>query len=110
HEFMLRREEFDARYQARSNVESVNSAIKRKLGEPLLHRDRTARFNELLAKILAYNIGVIIQQIYENGIDPGVPGLPLPKRRKGAVQGAVDASCDFIPESGTKSRVDEKGN
>lgn len=75
-EFQAARDEFDAKYHARSNVESVISAIKRKLGEEIQSRLPTARFNELLAKILAYNIGVLIHQIYENGIDPGVPGVP----------------------------------
>jgi transposase len=59
HEFQLRRDEFDAAYHQRSNVESTFSAIKRKLGEPLLSKTTFARLNELLAKILAYNVGVI---------------------------------------------------
>ena len=50
------------------------SAIKRKLGEPLLSKTQPARFNELLA----YNIGVVVHQIYEHHIDPRVPGLRLP--------------------------------
>jgi transposase len=80
YEFQAKRDEFDSRYHARSNVEAVISAIKRKLGEEIHSRLPTARFNELLAKILAYNIGVLIHQIYENGIDPGVPGVPTVQR------------------------------
>jgi transposase len=79
-EFQAKRDEFDSKYHARSNVEAVISAVKRKLGEEIHARLPTARFNELLAKILAYNIGVLIHQIYENGIDPGVPGVPAVKR------------------------------
>jgi transposase len=82
-EFLSKRDEFDAKYHARSNVEAVISAIKRKLGEEIYSRIPTARFNELLAKILAYNIGVLIQQIYENGIDPGIPGIPRTKPSEG---------------------------
>lgn len=78
HQFQLRREEFDAHYHQRSNVEAVISAVKRKLGEPLLSKTQTARFNELLAKLLVYNIGVVIHEMFEHHIDPGVPGLRLP--------------------------------
>ena len=70
HLFQANREEFAAKYHQRSNVEAVFSAIKRKLGESLLSKNPLARFNELLAKILAYNIGVIVHEIHEHGIDP----------------------------------------
>ncbi|EQD50447.1 transposase IS4 family protein [mine drainage metagenome] len=72
-EFQLRREEFDQHYHDRSNVESTISAIKRKLGEPLLSKDPIARVNELLAKLLAYNIGVVIHEAYEHHVEVGVP-------------------------------------
>jgi len=75
HEFMAKREEFDILYHQRSNVEATFSAIKRKLGEPLLSRTQLARMNELLAKILAYNIGVVIQQSHLHGISPGPLGF-----------------------------------
>jgi transposase len=76
HMFQLHREEFEEKYHARSNVEAVFSAVKRKLGEPLLSKNPLARFNELLAKLLAYNIGVLVHEIYEHGIDPASVGLP----------------------------------
>lgn len=78
HQFQLHREEFDAHYHDRSNVESAISAIKRKLGEPLLSKNSVARLNELLAKLLAYNITVLIHEMYEHGIDPGIPGAGMP--------------------------------
>ncbi|HZY91760.1 MAG TPA: transposase [Thermoplasmata archaeon] len=70
HEFELRREEFDEAYHERSNVESTFSAIKRKLGEPLLSKNPLARFAELLAKVVAYNVGVVIQQSEIHGLRP----------------------------------------
>jgi hypothetical protein len=70
HEFQLKRDEFDEAYHKRSNVESTFSAIKRKLGEPLLSKTSFARLNELLAKILAYNIGVVIYQAHLHGLEP----------------------------------------
>lgn len=57
-------------YHKRSNIESTNAAIKRKFGETLKLKNWTAQVNELLAKIIAYNLTVVIHEIYENGIDP----------------------------------------
>lgn len=76
HQFMAKRDEFDEVYHRRSNVESTFSAIKRKLGEPLLSHNQGARINELLAKILAYNIGVVIYQSNLHGLPPGPVGFP----------------------------------
>jgi hypothetical protein len=80
-EFQAKREDFDAKYHDRSNVKAACSAIKRKLGEELYSHRPIARFNELLAKLLAYNITILIEQIFENGIDPGVAGVALPVKR-----------------------------
>lgn len=78
HRFMLQREEFARDYHLRSNVEAVFSAVKRKLGESLLSKNPLARFNETLARLLAYNIGVIVHEIHEHGIDPASIGLQRP--------------------------------
>jgi hypothetical protein len=74
-EFMSKRPEFDREYHLRSNVESVNSAIKRTLGEQLLSHNSIARFNELLMRLLCYNISVIIEQAFEHGIYPSLKGV-----------------------------------
>lgn len=81
HEFMSKREEFDNLYHQRSNVEATFSAIKRRLGEPLLSRNQIARMNELLAKLLAYNVGEVIQQSHLHGLHPGPIGFVPPKAR-----------------------------
>ncbi len=78
HQFQLKREEFDHEYRQRSNVEAVFSAIKRKLGEPLFSKNVLSQFNELLAKLLAYNIGIVIHEMHEHGIDPEVNCPPDP--------------------------------
>lgn len=75
HLFQANRERFAGAYHKRSNVEAVFSAIKRKMGEALLSKNQGARFNELLAKLLGYNIGVVVHEIYEHGIDPKSLGL-----------------------------------
>ncbi len=69
HLFQANRAEFDQHYHKRSNVESANSAIKRKFGETLKSKNRLAQENELLCKILAYNLTVLIHEAYENGVD-----------------------------------------
>jgi transposase len=82
HEFMSKRDEFDERYHQRSNVEAAFSAIKRKLGEPLLSRTQLSRMSELLTKILAYNVGVVIQQSHLHGLELGHFGFHHPREGK----------------------------
>lgn len=70
HYFQLNREEFMEHYHKRSNIEAINAAIKRKFGETLKSKNPTAQVNELLAKIVAYSLTVVIHEMYENGINP----------------------------------------
>ena len=70
HYFQLNRDEFMEHYHKRSNIEATNAAIKRKFGETLKSKNPVAQVNELLAKIIAYNLTVVIHEMYENGIDP----------------------------------------
>ena len=65
HYFQLHREEFDNYYHKRSNAESTFHAIKRKLGENLRSKNRVAQENELLCKIIAYNITVLIHEMIQ---------------------------------------------
>lgn len=67
YQFHARKQEFEDRYHLRSNVESVNSAIKRVLGEELYSHKPLARMNELLAKILVYNIRIIVEESFLSG-------------------------------------------
>jgi len=70
HLFQANRAEFDRRYHARSNVESVFSALKRKFGENVRSKNGIAQINEILCKLIAYNLTVLVHEIYENGISP----------------------------------------
>jgi len=70
HYFQLNKDEFMEHYHKRSNVESTNAAIKRKFGETLKSKNQVAQVNELLAKIIAYNLTVVSHEMYENGISP----------------------------------------
>lgn len=76
HLFQACRPEFDARYHKRSNVESTIGAIKKKFGETLKSKNRIAQENELLCKVLAYNLTVLIHETYENGVPLNLTACP----------------------------------
>ncbi len=68
--FQANRPEFDRNYHKRSNVESVFSALKRKFGENVRSRKPVAQVNEILCKLIAYNLTVVVHEMFENGIAP----------------------------------------
>jgi len=72
HYFQYNQAEFLQHYHKRSNVESVFSSIKKKLGETLKSKNQTAQINELLCKFIAYNITVLIEEMFELGIQPKI--------------------------------------
>jgi transposase len=49
--------------------ECTFSMIKRKFGERLRSKARTAQENEVLIKVLCHNLCCVIQSMYELGID-----------------------------------------
>ncbi len=101
--FQLHREEFEAKYHQRSNVESAFSALKRKFGETLKSKNITAQVNELLAKVLAYNITVLIHEMFENGV---VRETPSPEN--GLVQSWPTCQLRYpvaIPHTGGGMRL-----
>lgn len=61
---------FMEHYHKRSNVESTFSMIKAKFGGSLRSKTRIAQYNEALCKILCHNICVVIQSMYELGVEP----------------------------------------
>ncbi len=70
HYFQLNHEEFLEHYHKRSNVETTFHMIKSKLGDTLKSKNFIAQQNELLCKIIAHNIIVLIHETFELGIDP----------------------------------------
>lgn len=68
--YTLRQEEFMDHYHKRSNVESTNSMIKSKFTDIIRSKNGIAQINEALLKILCHNIVVLIQSMYELGIEP----------------------------------------
>ncbi len=74
--FQANREEFDRNYHKRSNAESVFSALKRKFGENVRSRTPVAQVNEILCKLIAYNLTVVVHEMFENGIAPQFGAKP----------------------------------
>lgn len=68
HYFMYKHEEFLEHYHKRSNVETCFHMIKTKFRDNLRSKTQTAQVNELLCKILAHNICVVIQEVNELGL------------------------------------------
>lgn len=69
HYFMYNREEFLSHYHKRSNVETTFHMIKSKFGDAVRSKTETAQVNEVLLKILCHNICVVIQEMFELGIE-----------------------------------------
>ncbi len=57
-------------YHQRSNVESVFNMVKAKFGDKLRSKNWVAQQNELLCKLIAHNIVVLIHEMQELGISP----------------------------------------
>jgi transposase/predicted nucleic acid-binding Zn finger protein len=70
HFYNFNREAFLEHYHKRSNVETAFSMIKAKFGGSVRAKTPTAQVNEVLCKIICHNICVLIQSIYELGLEP----------------------------------------
>jgi hypothetical protein len=69
HLFAYQRDTFLARYHQRSNVETTFSMVKAKFGDSLKSKSETGQFNEVLCKVVAHNLCVLISCIHELGLD-----------------------------------------
>jgi transposase len=68
--FCEHRDTFMRHYHKRSNAESTFSAIKAKFGDSVRSKTDTAMKNEVLCKVICFNICCVIQEMHELGIDP----------------------------------------
>jgi Transposase DDE domain/SWIM zinc finger len=68
--FQYHREEFDQHYGQRAQVESTFGAFKQKLSETVASKKFTSQVNEVLCMAIAYNITVLVRQMFESGILP----------------------------------------
>jgi transposase len=67
--YQYRKEDFLKNYHLRSNSETVFHMIKSKFGSRIRSKTDTAQVNEVLCKVLVHNLCVIVQSIYELGIE-----------------------------------------
>lgn len=70
HLFCLNKEDYLHHYHRRSNVESYFSAVKRMFGDSVRSKSEIAMKNEVLGKLLAYNVTLLVHAIYELGLEP----------------------------------------
>ena len=69
HYYLYRKDDFLRHYHRRSNVETTFHMIKAKFGSRIRSRSATAMVNEVLCKVLCHNLCVLVQSIYELGIE-----------------------------------------
>ena len=69
HFYNYQRDAFAAHYHKRSNAETTMAMIKSKFGGSVKSKSAEAQVNEVLCKVLAHNICVLIQSFYELGIE-----------------------------------------
>lgn len=68
--FQLNNDEFMEHYHKRSNVETTVHMIKSKFGDMVRSKEWTSQVNEVLCKVIAHNLCVVIQEMHELGIKP----------------------------------------
>lgn len=69
HYYLYRKDDFLRHYHRRSNVETTFHMIKAKFGSRIRSKTATAMMNEVLCKVLCHNLCVLVQSIYELGIE-----------------------------------------
>ncbi|MDQ1446572.1 MAG: hypothetical protein QOI20_3036 [Acidimicrobiaceae bacterium] len=81
HYYSYNRSAFLNHYHRRSNVETAFAMIKARFGDDVLGRSDQAQVNEVLCKVVAHNLCVLIQSFYELGIEADFvsPGAAAPK-------------------------------
>jgi transposase len=67
--YTAHREDFMSHYHKRSNVESVFHMLKNKFSDYIRSKHEVSQNNEILAKCLAHNICVLVQEMLELGIE-----------------------------------------
>ena len=66
-------DEFNDEYHQRSNVESTNSALKRKFPAQLRFKEFSGHVNEILCKVISYNLGIVAREMRMRGVVPDFP-------------------------------------
>lgn len=73
--FITEYDEYMEFYNVRNNVESTFGAVKAKFGEVLKSKNYTSQVNELLCKIIAYNMSVLSNAFFVNDAEINFEGF-----------------------------------
>jgi transposase len=115
--FLHEHERFLAHYNKRNNVETVFSMIKANFGDYVRGRDERAQVNEALAKVLCHNLCVLIQSIYELGLEPKFDAIVNPdalakwepEKLEPVAEGRIVAAAQkAVPQAGEAGRKKNK--
>jgi Transposase DDE domain len=87
--YNFNRENFLEHYHQRSNAESTFSMIKAKFGDRLRSKIDSAQVNEMLLKIVCHNVCVLIQSMYELGVEPTLCAESLLDRKVAQKRGFI---------------------
>lgn len=96
--------EFRASYHQRSNSETVFAVLKALFGGSVLAKSPVARFNEVLLKVLCYNVVVLVRSAMEMGVDLSMvesagspdPAYPLAPRGEWVGVGWAPGGCQPV--------------
>ena len=75
--FTYRSAEFKRHYHKRSNVETCFQMMKARFNPDLRAKTDTAMVNEVLMRVVAHNICVLVRAMYTLGIEPGFEAEPF---------------------------------
>jgi len=70
YQFKMNYDDFMEHYHKRSNVETTFACMKQLIGETVRSKNRVAQENELLCKVIAYNIIVVVKMMAKYEIKP----------------------------------------
>ena len=95
--WLYHREDFDSHYGQRAQVESSFGSFKQKIGETIASRTMASQVNEILSSAIAYNLMILVRQMFERGLlpdflerDPAAVGVPPDLRHRAAPDPRVD--------------------
>ena len=97
--FEKHQNDFMQKYHRRSNVETIFSMVKLRLGEFLKCKNFESQRNELLMKFICHNICCLIQEIFENEIHVDF---------KKCLDSFIEPKKDSIPEEEVEKRYSSK--
>jgi transposase len=72
HRFCLEKENYLKHYHLRSNAESTFSGVKRLFGDSVRSKGVVAMKNEVLGKLVCYNLTCVVHEAYKLGIEPAI--------------------------------------